>query len=520
MKLVAGRSNGRQRGLALALTLAVALAAVALASLGSAPGASGRPLGALVVGVATEEMKGTSDNGAGFYGLMRSANLSMSRIVVTWDPSNPMDIREHAAIAGAADQAIARGITVLFVVTGVNPRVFGPAENRMMFPAYLQHLARQFPQVKNYVVGNEPNVTYFWRPQFDEAGQPVSPAAFVDLLARSYDALKAIDPSIRVSGGGLDARGNDDPNAVSNISISPTRFIHYMGVAYRQSGRTTPIMDELSFHPYPASAKDAVGRSYAWPNAGIADLDRLKQALWDAFRGTGQPTVEEGLRFNLNETGWQVEISSANTPAYYGREVSDVTDEATQAGNYAEMIRYLACDPSVRSVLIYRFMDDANLAQWQSGMIRADGSRRQSFDTVRDTVAQTGGMCAGQERAFRHETGVVGAAATFRLGRKPVRGTSFNFSVTAEESATSESKIMRVPTKAGLSRSQRANVGAYFGQTSVAGATGSVQARWVPLVQFPAKRQKAGWYVYAVRLSAELNPERTTTFVSGAFRIG
>ena len=514
-------ANTRNRA-ALALTAALVAVAGTLAALGGASGASGRTLAPpLVVGIASEEMKGTSDNGAGFYGLMRSANLSMSRIVVTWDPASPMDIREHDAIEGAARQAVARGVTVLFVVTGVNPRVFGPAENRMMFPAYLQHLARQFPYVKNFVVGNEPNVTYFWRPQFDEAGRPVSPAALVDLLARSYDALKAVDPAIRVGAAGLDARGNDDPNAPSNISISPTRFIHYMGQVYRASGRTTPIMDELSFHPYPASAKDAVSRSYAWPNAGVADLDRLKQAVWDAFHGTGQPTFEEGLRFNLDETGWQVEIPGANTAAYHGREVSAVTDEATQAGNYAEMIRYLACDPSVRSVLIYRFMDDANLAQWQSGMIRADGSRRPSFDTVRDTVAQTGGMCAGQERVFRHATGVVGAGATFKLGRRPARSTAFNFAVTAEENATFEGRLIRVAGKKGLSASQRNRLDGFFGPSgvSVATATGTVLARWAPLVKFPEKRLKVGWYVYAVKLSAEMNPERTSSFVSGAFRI-
>jgi len=279
-------------------------------------------------------------------------------------------------------------------------------------------------------------------------------------------------------------------------------------------------MDELSFHPYPASAKDPVGRSYAWPNAGVADLDRLKQAVWDAFHGTGQPTFEEGLRFNLDETGWQVEIPGANTPAYYGREVSAVTDEATQAANYAEMIRYLACDPSVRSVLIYRFMDDANLAQWQSGMIRADGTRRPSFGTVRDTVTQTGGMCSGQERVFRHETGVSGAAATFKVGRKPVRATGFNFAVTAEENATFEGRIIRVAGKLGLSRGQRANPASLFAGATAAGASGLVQARWAPLVKFPEKRLKAGWYVYAVKLAAELNPERTTTLVSGAFRVG
>ena len=43
-------------------------------------------------------------------------------------------------------------------------------------------------------------------------------------------------------------------------------------------------MDGFSFHPYPNEATDPLERGYAWPNAGFANLDRLKQALWDAFQ--------------------------------------------------------------------------------------------------------------------------------------------------------------------------------------------------------------------------------------------
>ena len=37
-------------------------------------------------------------------------------------------------------------------------------------------------------------------------------------------------------------------------------------------------MDAFSFHPYPNEATDPLERGYAWPNAGFANLDRLKQA--------------------------------------------------------------------------------------------------------------------------------------------------------------------------------------------------------------------------------------------------
>ena len=74
-------------------------------------------------------------------------------------------------------------------------------------------------------------------------------------------------------------------------------------------------MDAFSFHPYPNEATDPLERGYAWPNAGFANLDRLKQALWDAFHGTAQPTTVEGLRLHLDEVGWQVDTPGGRATA-------------------------------------------------------------------------------------------------------------------------------------------------------------------------------------------------------------
>ena len=80
--------------------------------------------------------------------------------------------------------------------------------------------------------------------------------------------------------------GNDRPHARSNVSTSPVRFLAALGAWYRASGRELPLMDGLSFHPYPNRATDPLERGYAWPNAGFVNLDRIKQAVWDAFAGT------------------------------------------------------------------------------------------------------------------------------------------------------------------------------------------------------------------------------------------
>ena len=83
-----------------------------------------------------------------------------------------------------------------------------------------------------------------------------------------YDALKGVDPALTVVGVGLSPRGNDRPTAKSNVSTSPVRFLAALGAWYRASGRQRPLMDGLSFHPYPNVATDPLSRGYAWPNAG------------------------------------------------------------------------------------------------------------------------------------------------------------------------------------------------------------------------------------------------------------
>ena len=52
-------------------------------------------------------------------------------------------------------------------------------------------------------------------------------------------------------------------------------------------------MDEISLHPYPNNAADSLETGYRWPNAGVPNMARIKQAVWDAFNGTAQPIFAE-----------------------------------------------------------------------------------------------------------------------------------------------------------------------------------------------------------------------------------
>jgi hypothetical protein len=269
------------------------IAAIALAtSLALSSSAGAAP----IFGVSDDRGKYADDGGAWFFDELSLLGLQANKMTVNWDPSRPDVIVERPFLERSVPLAIERGLHVSFGIhIGKARAITGSPRAIDSFVAWLQKLARTYPAVTEYVIGNEPNLTRFWQPQFDRRGRNVSGIAFAAFLARSYDALKAVNPNITVVGVGLSPRGNDMPRAKSNISTSPVKFIRSLGIGYGLMARNKPIMDVFGFHPYPARDRDPLHRGYRWPNAGVANLDRIKQAVWDAFHDTAQPTFLEGL---------------------------------------------------------------------------------------------------------------------------------------------------------------------------------------------------------------------------------
>jgi hypothetical protein len=479
--------------------------------------------GALEIGVVDDAPKGTLDNGEAFYTLMADLGMREQRVTMLWDPARDPAV-EDALAAPILTTAQLRGINVVFAVFPAKARgITSSPTATTEFTAYLQHLARTHPLVKDYIVGNEPNQTRFWQPQFHPNRKPAACAAYTSLLAASYDALKAVNPGISVIGVGLSPRGNDNPRAASNISTSPVRCIRDMGKAYRASKRKKPLMDEFSFHPYPKRDRDPLMRGYSWPNAGIPNLDRIKQAFWDGFHDTAQPTFPEGrrthgrLRFRLDEVGWQVGVAPGLESHYFGTENVETTSEAAQAEVYGALIPYLACDPSVRSVLFFGLRDEPDLDRWQAGLLRAEWSPRPAYDRVKGVMTATGGRCTGKERLWHHATSVIGAGAKFSGLAKPKKldNLYWAFNATADEEASFRAGIFRASTsKRGIARALRSGRGAVLADA------GLVNAHWTPLVKFPGKKVKRGSYVYAIELRATMNPARKTLLVSRPFKVG
>ena len=455
------------------------------------------PAAAADFGANDDTGKWAPDAGAGVYAQMASLGLRQVVVTVRWQPSDPLGLAERPVLDLTVAAARSAGVDVVFAAYPYPPREIEAGLARpAAFGAWLSELAQRYPEVRGYVVGNEPNQPAFWRPQFARSRQ-LSAAAFGPFLAAGYDALKGIDRSLTVVGVGLSPRGNDRPFARSNVSTSPIRFLAALGAWYRSSGRGAPLMDGLSFHPYPNRATDALSRGYPWPNAGFVDLDRVKQAVWDAFVGTGQPTTLDGLRLYLDEIGWQVDTTAVE--GHTGAENVAVTTEAHQAEVYADVVRRAVCDPEIAQVNIFGFRDDAARTGFQAGLQRVDGTPRPSADALRDALAEPP---ACVQPPWRPTRSVLGAARP----RIAVSGGALRVEVAAAEGAVARACLLpgsHSQASAGRVLATRAGVG------------GSCVAGSVPANRSTTLRlgRPSGPHTLAVRLSAEANSGRATMIV-------
>jgi hypothetical protein len=483
---------------------------------------AGAARAALDVGV-TEDAGKTGDAGASFFATLNDVGLKVNRVSINWDATNPT---AYPALDWLP-QAQAAGVRIIFAVSPADARgLTATPEAKTQFTAFLTLLAQAYPTVKDYVIGNEPNQPRFWLPQYSAAGIPLAAAQYLPVLAGAYDALKAVDPTINVIGVGLSPRGNDNPFGKSNVSRSPVRFLHDLGVAYRATHRTKPLMDELAYHPYPQASQGPPTTRYAWPTAGLANLDRIKQAVWDAFNGTAQPTFAEPgnaaakpLRFDLDEVGWQVAPLPALASLYTGVETAGtkLVSEDDQARYYGDTIKLAQCDPGVRMLSFFHLIDETDLDRWQSGLERADGSHRPSYDTVKQTIAQTHGNCQTAPVRWSHVTGVVLPVVSWGNLQKPqpLNRTRWSFSAGAGEEADFRAGLF----KAGPSKTVLAKRLAAGKPRPVLFVKGVIKAQG-RLVSFAKRRLKPGRYVYAIRLSATMNPKRASVLVSRPFRVG
>ena len=156
--------------------------------------------------------------------------------------------------------------------------------------------------------------------------------------SRPRTTSKGID-----SGSGFTARGTT--SRMRRATSRRRRCVSCARSAPGTAQAAAPAPDgRLQLPSVPEQGNRSARARVRMAERGFVNLDRVKQALWDAFDGTAQPTTLNGLRLHLDEVGWQVDTSRFT--GYQGRENVPVTDELTRRRSTATSS---VCPPATRT---------------------------------------------------------------------------------------------------------------------------------------------------------------------------
>ena len=314
--------------------------------------------------------------------LARQAGFNTVKLITTWSPSQAEAINDVPILKAAVTAAKRRGLEVIVTFAPCWQRDFChpplSVSDQRRFVTTLGYLARTL-DVRLWEIGNEPNSSTFWWPQFSFRGESVAPKSYARLVGLAYDELKKVSAENKLICGALTSGGFDNPGRPKE-SHSVERFIAEMGAAYRQSGRNAPLCDIFSLHPYgenPEEPPTVVHGSLV----GFADHLRLVAALRLAFRGTAQslPPVL------YSEYGVDAQVPPGKRNLYSGVPAVRVA-ENRQADFYRQAFLLAACQPGTIGVILFMIRDEPQLERWQSGLYYPDGSAKSSLPSVRQAM--------------------------------------------------------------------------------------------------------------------------------------
>jgi hypothetical protein len=443
------------------------------------------------------------------------AGLDAVRMTTFWTPGqrevNGDDLK---VLRNAASAAELDGIRLIVSVYQPNYRSTPlTLRARKDFAAFTASIARKVPAVADFIVGNEPNLSRFWMPQFDSRGRNAAAIAYERLLATTYDAIKRVNPDANVIGGALAPRGQDKARA-RRQTHSPSTFIPDLGRAYRDSHRRRRIMDMFAIHPYLIPSRLAPTTTNPRNTSiGISDYDKVRKLLKRAFDGTAQPGF--GLPILYDEFGYQTQIPGAKTRFYRhlkSAAAKDAISEKKQAAYYKKAFAIAQCQPTVAGMLIFHVTDERDAKAWQSGVYYADRTAKSSRPVVRAAAlrAQAGSLvqCSrgkvrtGLGRVVFHEPPVDEPSESVDPDpQSDVEKPALRIDLTCTAICRYEARVIRVDTGA------------------VALSTSGTAAKGKETVKLPAEDLRPATYQYAFRASAAGKPGSAVTRYSRPFTI-
>ena len=259
-------------------------------------------------------------------------------ITTAWTPGQTKpDPGELALLRGVADATQKAGIQLLITAYAAKPR-FAPTtdEEQDNYAQYMASLARSLPSVDAFAVWNEPNLNGFWLDQFDESGNDIAATAYEALLAKTYDALKAVSPKLKIYGGNLAPRGFDDADPPARRTRPRSSSRTWAPRIARAAARSRS-WTSFALHPYQTRSSIPPGQPHTGTSLGIGDYDKLVSLLGEAFDGTGQQGSK--LPIAYTEFGVQSIIPPSAQAPYTNLQSplgKDAVPEETQADYYEQ----------------------------------------------------------------------------------------------------------------------------------------------------------------------------------------
>jgi hypothetical protein len=228
-----------------------------------------------------------------------------------------------------------------------------PPANPNDFAAFLATVARRWAgRVAAYEIWNEEDSASWW------SGGP-NPAGYARLLKAAYPAIKGADPNATVVLGGL--TGNDYPFLEGVYQAAGKGYFDAVGV------HTDTACNVLSPYDFLRGADNRM-----IPDSFLAYREVHATML---ANGDSKPIW-------MTETSWRTTDAVCSEGAFAGQKPEGVTP-AQQATYLSQAYHCLAQDPYVQVALWFPLQDEHGLL---SGLVRANGARKPSFDAMRSYV--------------------------------------------------------------------------------------------------------------------------------------
>ena len=285
-----------------------------------------------------------------------------ARHFISWDGTGEATLSAYGRLLQDHDR---RGIKTLLVLSSADRRPPGSAE---AYAAFAALIAKRYAGSLDAIeIWNEPDEGEFWigGPQVDR---------YVDLLQRSYTAVKAVNPAVKVVLG---------PLTGANYG--------FLEKVYAAGGKG--FFDVVAAHTDTACLINGPTAYYRDPAA----QGRIARFTFLGYRELRATMLAHGddKPLWLTEIGWSAAQHACDRGMWAGQKLAGVS-EADQARFLLEAFHCLEQDPYVEVAMWFNNRDLAADGRELNtyGLLRADGSRRPAYAAFQD-VARNGDRLTG-----------------------------------------------------------------------------------------------------------------------------